>query len=245
MIPHAAEFAEPLPDGRRYSLPMRPGLGDCAPSGRLRLDAIARWLQDVAYADVEDAGLADTAVWVVRRNRLHVRRFPRFGEHCTVETFCSGLGRMWAERRSTISREGAADSDIESVALWVHLDPASFRPIPFTQAEFDGYGGAAAARRISARLRHPAPVDGARRNGHWHFRAAECDIADHINNSAYWTPFEEEFLTAGLDPERVDAEMEFRTPMQPGERTILAGDDRRWILGDDGEVHASLWLTRG
>jgi acyl-ACP thioesterase len=241
----AAEFIEPLPDGRRFTLPMRPGLGDCAPSGRLRLDAIARWLQDVAYADVEDAGLANTAVWVVRRNRLHVRRFPRFGEHCRVETFCSGLGRMWAERRTTISREGAVGSDIESVALWVHLDPVSFRPIPFSQEEFDGYGGAAAARKISARLRHPAPGGDALANSRWHFRAAECDIADHINNSAYWTPFEEELLTAGLDPQRLDAEIEFRTPMQPGERMIARDEDRRWILGETGEVHASLQLSRG
>ena len=48
-------------------------------SGRVRLDGLARWLQDVAYADVEDAGLAERAVWVVRRTRIRVERFPREG----------------------------------------------------------------------------------------------------------------------------------------------------------------------
>ncbi len=241
------EFPPPPPGGRRFILPMRPGLGDCAPSGRLRLDAIARWLQDVAYADVEEAGLEQAAVWVVRRNRLQIRRFPRFAEHCSAVTYCSGLGRMWAERRTTISSDGAGESDIESVALWVHLDPESWRPAPFSEDEFVRYGSAAASRRISARLRHPPPPsDGARASTtwSWRFRAAECDIADHVNNSAYWTPFEEELLTEGADLEALDAEMEFRTPMQPGERTIIRDQDRRWIVGEGEEVHASLLLSR-
>jgi acyl-ACP thioesterase len=86
----------PCPDGGRvFSEDLRPGLSDCAPSGRIRLDALARWLQDVAYADVEDAGVADRAVWVIRRARLRVKRFPRFGERFHLATFCCGLGRMW------------------------------------------------------------------------------------------------------------------------------------------------------
>ena len=111
------EMMAPSEGGRRFELEMRPGLADCAPSGRMRLDALARWLQDVAFADVEDAGLADAAVWVVRRNRIHVARFPRFAEHFTVETFCSGIGRMWAERRTSITRQGQATADVEAVAV--------------------------------------------------------------------------------------------------------------------------------
>ena len=43
-------------------------LGDVDPSGRLRLDAIARYLQDVASDDAADAGL-DTG-WVARRTLI-------------------------------------------------------------------------------------------------------------------------------------------------------------------------------
>ena len=43
----------------------------------------------------------------------------------------------------------------------------------------------------------------------------------------------------------LDAEMEFRTPMQPGERRILRGEETRWIVGEDDGVHASLVLSRG
>ncbi len=233
----------PCPDGGRvYEHALRPGLADCSPSGRIRLDALARWLQDVAYADVEDAGVADSAIWVIRRARLHVRRFPRFGEHFSLRTFCSGLGRMWAERRTSIVREPGAASDVEAVALWVHLDPSSQRPTALSDHEMRTYGGeAASARRVSARLRHPGPPEGASGEP-WRFRATECDLAAHINNAAYWQPLEEELL-AGSEPSAIDVAIEYRTPAQPGETQYVRAGDRRWILGPDGQPHASIHIA--
>jgi acyl-ACP thioesterase len=230
--------------GRSFTQTMRPGLADCAPSGRIRLDALARWLQDVAYADVEDAGLAASAVWVVRRTRMLIHSFPRFAEHFELETFCSGLGKMWAERRTRFTRDGDDQPVVETVALWVHLDPASRRPIPFEDAEFQAYGGAAAGRRIPARLRHPAPGADAEAAADWRFRATECDIADHVNNAAYWQPLEEELLQRAEQPERLDVELEFRTPAQPGDKVILSEGANRWIVSPDGEMHAS-FAVRG
>jgi acyl-ACP thioesterase len=239
--------------GRVFELTVRAGLADCAPSGRLRLDALARWMQDVAYADVEDAGLAQAAVWVLRRTRIRVARFPRFGERLSVRTFCSGVGRMWAERRTTVAlqrapagdleaaaQQGAPASDVEAVALWVHLDPITWRPTKLREAEFAIYGATGSDRRVTARLRHPPPEAHAP-SAAWTFRATECDLADHVNNAAYWQPLEEELL-AGSEPDRIDVEIEFRTPSQPGEKRILSSESRRWITAADGEVHASVLI---
>jgi acyl-ACP thioesterase len=235
----------PVPaDGRVFGQTVRPGLADCSPSGRIRLDALARWLQDVAYADVEDAGVADQAIWVIRRARLHVTRFPRFGERFRVTTFCSGLGRMWAERRTTIAREGASTSDVEAGALWVHLDPVTQRPTPLTAVEMQAYGaGAAGERKVTARLHHPPAPEGAEARP-WRFRATECDLAAHVNNAAYWLPLEEELL-AGPDPEpdAIDVEIEHRTPAQPGDKQVLRDGDWRWIVDAGGEAHASLVIA--
>jgi hypothetical protein len=74
----------------------------------------------------------------------------------------------------------------------------------------------------------------------WIFRATECDIADHINNAAYWQPLEEELL-AGEDPEELDVEIEYRAPAQPGAKRVVADGSYRWIVGDD-ELHASIRL---
>lgn len=232
----------PLPQaGRLFEQVFTAGFADCAPSGRLRLDAVARWLQDVAYADVVDAKLDDRAVWVVRRTRIRVARFPRVGDACRVATFCSGLGRMWAERRTSIGVVGSDEGQIEAVTLWVHLDPVSWRPIPIQEEEASAYSPSAGGRRVTARLRHPSPSWEEPRSA-WSFRATELDIAGHINNAAYWGPLEEELL-AGPELERLDAELEYRVPAQPGLKRLLRDGSRRWIIGDDGEVHASILLV--
>lgn len=226
----------------------------------MRLDALARWLQDVAFADVEDAGLAQSAVWVVRRTRLRVRRFPRFGERFQLATFCSGLGRMWAERRTTVIREGepkpperaseGRHGDVEAVSLWVHLDPADWRPVPIAEREIATYGDSAGGRRVTARLRHPGPDSRPGQAFRWTFRATECDIAGHVNNAAYWQPLEEELLCRerALDSELLDdrnrvnfdAEIEYRAPAQPGEKLVLRDGEWRWIVSVEGETHASI-----
>src|SRR6476661_3991104 len=107
--------------GRIYHHAARVGLGDVTPAGRVRLDAIARVLQDAAWADVVDSGLEDDGIWIVRRTELRVQRAPRFDEALDAATFCSGTGRLWAERRTII--DGGAGGRIEAVALWVHLSP--------------------------------------------------------------------------------------------------------------------------
>jgi acyl-ACP thioesterase len=226
--------------GRRFEQSVTAGLADAAPSGRVRLDAIARWLQDAALADVVDAGLGEAALWVVRRTRLAVTRFPRLSESATVSTFCSGVGRMWAQRRTTVATPGGAR--VEAVALWVHLDPASLRPIPFAGAELAVYGASAAGREIKARLRHPGPPEGAASRP-WRFRATELDVADHINNAAYWSVLEDELLADDPEPAAVDVELEFRTPAQPGEHAVLRDGAHRWVVAADGAVHASFLLS--
>ena len=130
-------------------------------------------------------------------------------------------------------------------ALWVHLDAEHWRPTPLTDSELSTYGGLAPSRRVSARLRHPTPGEV---NGGvpWTFRATECDIADHINNAAYWQPLEEELLTgAAPDPDRLDVEIEYRTPTQPGSKRVLNKGDYRWIVGDGDELLASIRVGAG
>jgi acyl-ACP thioesterase len=232
-----------LPDRGRVFVepPVRPGLADCAPAGRLRLDALACFVQDIAYADAEDAGLSRVAAWVVRRTRMRVGRFPRFGERLELSTFCSGLGRMWAERRTTIS--GDVAGEVEVVSLWVHLDPRSGRPTPLSQEEIAMWGESTAGRRVTARLHHPNP-EGGEDSFPWRFRATECDLAAHVNNAAYLQPLEEELIGGGGgEPESIDVEIEYRSPAQPGEMLVLRDGARRWIVSPGGETHASLIIA--
>jgi acyl-ACP thioesterase len=214
---------------------MRPGIADADATGRCRLDAIARWLQDVAYADLVDAGFEGRGAWIVRRTRIRVEAFPRFGEDLLLRTFCSGIGRFSAERRTSIRGETGA---VETVGLWVCLDPEQGRPMRFAPDFIASYEQSAAGRDANVRLRHPDPPDDAQRSP-WRFRASEMDPAGHINNSHYWAPLEEEL--AGIpEPDSVDAEAEYRDPALPGEVQLLRSGSSLWIRGTDGTLHASL-----
>lgn len=223
----------PLPaSGRVFERAIRPGLADAAPSRRVRLDALARWVQDLAYADVDEAGVVDESVWVVRRMRIRVERFPLFADHVTGRTWCSGFGRLWAERRVQFESESGR---VDVTGIWVHLNPATKMPAPLPQSFDDIYAESANGRKVKARLRHPNPTGG-ETSAPWLFRTTDADIADHINNAAYWEPVEEDLG----DPAAIDTEIEFREPAQPGNVLVKRGGDMLWITAADGRVHASI-----
>jgi acyl-ACP thioesterase len=230
-----SELVDPPPAGRSFEREVVPGLADSTGSGRVRLDAIARWLQDIAYADIVDAGLAERGAWVVRRTRLRVDSFPRFGEPVTVRTFCSAAGRVAAERRTSIS---GGDAAVEAVAIWIHVDTETLRPLRLGEGFDAVYGESAGRRKADFRLRHPEmPEDAARAS--WRFRASDVDVAGHVNNAAYWEPVEEVLWQAG-DLEAADMEIEYREPAQPGEALVLRAGPAMWIAGPEGQSHASI-----
>lgn len=127
----AADFTELVSEpgeGRVFERAALPGITDAGGDGRVRLDALARWLQDVAYADWLDSGVDEGGMWILRRARMRVERFPRFGDPVTIRTFCSGIGRFSAERRTSVSGRSAA---VETVATWVWMDSETGRPKRF------------------------------------------------------------------------------------------------------------------
>ena len=141
-----------------------PGVADVVGSGRARLDAIARWLQEVARQDLEDAGFEGRGVWIVRRTRIRAEAFPRYGEQVTLRTFCSGIGRFSAERRTSLESGGGR---VEAVSRWICMEPDGSRPQRLEDEFRDAYapsrGGARrqrprASSRPAARRRRAALV---------------------------------------------------------------------------------------
>ncbi len=229
--------AEPA-SGRVFEQTLMPGIAEGLGDLRIRLDAIARWLQDVAYADLLDAGFDEEGIWIVRRLRLRVEAFPRFGEPATLRTFCSGVGRFSAERRTTVR---SASGRVDAVSLWVWID-ANGEPQRFPDRFVEVYGESAAGRPAPVRLRHPEPPGDCARS-EWTFRAADVDIAGHVNNSHYWEPVEDELFDTR--PQAIDIEVEHRDPALPGPAFVLRAVDGTWIEGVDGTVHASIRQAHG
>jgi acyl-ACP thioesterase len=222
--------------GRVFEAEITPGLADAVGGGRVRLDAIAGWLQEVARQDLDDAGLLGRGIWIVRRTRIRVEAFPRFGERLQIRTFCTGVGRFSAERRTTVV---GPEGSVEAVSRGICMEPDGSRPQRLEGEFTDSYAHGAGDRGANVRIRHPGPPPDAVERP-WVFRASDLDIAGHVNNTHYWAPLEEEFL-AGGEPEEFDGEVEHREPAQPGPASLLAAGSMRWIASQSGALHASVY----
>ncbi len=206
---------------------------DVTPSGRLRLDALARYLQNAAEDDVADAGQLSSIVWLVRRCAVAIRSFPVMGDRLTLRTFCSGTGPRWAERTTTLA--GDSRDLLQAVAIWAAVSRADGRPMAPGEEFAKIYGEAAQGRVVSARLSHPRP-EGAPASRPWPLRATDFDTAGHVNNAVHWAAVEDVLAGAGWPP--AIAELEYHRAIEPGcqPRLVTGGDDREqamWLLDGD------------
>src|SRR5262245_35164254 len=113
----------PIPTvGRAYRTSRGVRLADMDETGRVRLDAVARFLQDAAIEDVQETGWGiPEHLWFIRRIRLEVHApFLDDGE-LELVTWCSGLAAIAAGRRWSVTGNRGGRIEVDSV--WIHLGP--------------------------------------------------------------------------------------------------------------------------
>ena len=221
---------------RRFASRRPIRLSDTDAGGRLRLDAVARYLQDVASDDWADAGFGESeGAWVVRRTELSVTTPFTADLEVELETWCSGIAGSAAARRTSL--RGDAGGAIEAESIWIHLD-GSLRPRRLDERFLAVYGASANGRRASTRLSLEAHVDG--RGAPWPLRVSDIDRLGHVNNAAYWAPLEEAW--AGRLSGRLRAILEYRKPIDLGEQVeiVVDGEDARLVVA--GEVRSAARL---
>jgi acyl-ACP thioesterase len=222
------EFRPEPPAGRVFTGTRPVRSTDVTPSGRFRLDALARYLQDVADDDVAATGWQAPYGWLLRRCAFVIRGYPRFGERLRLRTFCSATGPRWAERTTTVT--GPGGDLIQAVAVWVAADLATGRPCPLGEEFHRIYGQAAQGRSVSARLSLPGPESALPDSGmagpgrDWPLRATDFDTAGHVNNSVHWAALEDVIAGVGWLP--ATAGLEYHRPIRPACRPrLLTGPD--------------------
>jgi acyl-ACP thioesterase len=243
-------FAPEPAQGRTFVTSRTVRSTDVSPCGRLRLDAVARYLQEAAEDDIAEAGWAAPYGWLLRRCAITVRSYPSRGDTVRLCTFCSGTGQRWAERTTTLA--GPAGDVMQARAIWVAIDRASGEPVLLGPGFGRIYGEPAQGHRVSARLSLPAP-DGTSGGRDWPLRASDFDTAGHVNNTIHWAAVEE-MLAAGRMPGGPAARPEPGRWLEPGwlpafaeleyHRQILPGLLPRLVIRHEpGQV--MLWLMNG
>jgi acyl-ACP thioesterase len=220
--------------GRTFSDRRQVGPADVNASGDAHAFAIARWLQETAFADGVDSGFGAEAFWVIRRLRLEIRRLPVFPEDLELVTWCSAKAKTVAERTTTIAGDGGAD--VTATATWVHIDPETRLPARLPDAFERIYGPSTEGRKARASLRHPPePPDDAERL-EWRFGRSQIDLAGHVSNLWYWQPAEEflEMPASGSGPAVLEAE--FRSGIGHGPAVVHRSGAMLWISDPDGTV---------
>lgn len=231
----------PQPEvGRAFSIERRVRLSDTTADGHLRLDALARYIQDVASDDARQTMTATYLAWVVRRTLIKVAAPAVSEELCQLTTWCSGFGGRWAERRTSLV--GDRGARVDSAVLWVAINPETGAPARLPESFELAYGQASQGRKVTARLQHREPPDNAAQ-APWRFRAADLDRLGHVNNAAYWTVVEE--LLVGWDRSTpLRTELEYRDAVEPGVELGIIGDaDAGWLVDTDGGVKASFTVS--
>ena len=259
------ELVDAPADGRIFATTRRVRLGDSSPGGRLRLDALARMLQDVSDDDTRSAGFEDAAGWVVRRTSIRVERFPAYLEVLQARTWCSGTGGRWAERRISLrgddtsggaatagsgapgAGDGTGEQDgpagtprhgggtVDAATLWVHLDPETMRPLTLPASFHELFGEASGGRTVRATLHHEALPAELRASHPFVLRFTDFDVLGHVNNANYWVSVEEELARRRDLRAPLRAEVEHREAIEPGATVD--------VHVRDGEGTLELWLV--
>ena len=236
---------------RSFETARRVRLGDATSGGRLRFDGLARYLQDIAADDTEDAHMPGDRGWILRRMDLDVGRLPAVYEDVILTTWCSGVGSRWAERTTTLSGIDGLDESrtalahgvlVTARAVWVNIDLDSGSPRSLPPEFFAAYGDEIREHPVSARLKHPRPGPQAVR-GPWPVRSTDFDVFGHVNNAVYWSAIEERLEACRTGRRVRGAEIEFRGGLDPGDACELVThsvDDALWIwFAVAGDVRAS------
>jgi acyl-ACP thioesterase len=217
-IPGLDPFAPKPTRGRTFGGRRRLRLADVDAHGRLRLDALARFLQDLAIDDVSETGWGwPEHVWVVRRIHVEVPAPFLEDEEVAMVTWCSGLATIAAGRRWSVTGNRGGRAEVDSV--WIHLGPDG-RPRRID--DFDPYAEATGGRRVSARPQLAPPPDDAPCSP-WPLRSTDVDLHGHVNNAVHWQAVEQLLAAGGPDPRApLRARLDYREALDYEDELELA-----------------------
>ncbi|WP_433191875.1 acyl-ACP thioesterase domain-containing protein [Nocardia sp. CA-107356] len=222
---------------------------------RLRLDAVARYLQDIAADMIETWQHYETdPFWILRRTIIDVIEPISWPGNVTVQRWCSATSTRWMNMRQTIrsshetspfNPEHRPPGHIETESFCIKVD-RSGQLSRITEAAQEHLNRHVADTRLRWRplITEPLPAASAD-DRQFSIRATDIDPFDHVNNAVYWHAVENELaMHPDLIERRHRAIVEFLRPIPPATRvTVRTSRDPHqlvvWLLLDENTIAAT------
>jgi acyl-ACP thioesterase len=194
-------------------------VGDIDRTGRLRLDAAARHIQDIGQDQLREMGFEDThPLWIVRRTMVDLIRPIEFQDLLRLRRWCSGTSNRWCEMRVRI--DGRKGGLVESEAFWININRDTQMPSRIADDFLAGLHKTTSVDRLRWKgYLKPGSRDDAVEIHEFPVRVTDIDLFDHMNNSVYWSGVEEYLFTT---PELLNAPLritiEHEAPVALGDK---------------------------
>lgn len=233
---------------RKFHASRRIRVGDCASDGIVRVDALARYLQDIGYDDTDDIGVGDGGLWVARSISMSFPNnslWPMRNQMIDLETYCGGIGRAIAQRNVTITTENGSRIDTSTIWVCVSEEGKPMRVPEWLTRAYPDAEKISAARTLSVSEPQNAQTAPDLTESVWHLRASDFDINDHANNAvAFDALYDVAQKVNALPPSSIL--VEYHQPVTARDAVRLmwkvrSGGFDAWLASDEGVAAAMRW----
>ncbi|WP_245722065.1 acyl-[acyl-carrier-protein] thioesterase [Nocardia crassostreae] len=237
----------PVPSsGHIFDIGKRLGTVDMDEDQNLRIDGIARHIQEAGVDHLRHTGALDTHPhWIVRRTVIDVLRPIAWPAQLRLRRWCSGISPRWCTMRCRIDSDNGGL--VETEGFWIHMNKETMSPSRVSDKFFDLMTTTTSEQRLRWQQWIDAPLpaaDGVR----FPLRRTDLDHFQHVNNTAYWHAVHE-FATDAADLTRGPHRfvLEYNKPIRYGENLDIhteRGTDGLGIwFAVDGDVRAVARLS--
>lgn len=164
--------------------------GDVDPYNRLRLDSVARYLQDIAEEELESGFFHRTDPnWIVRRTVIDVIRPIVWPDRVALRRWCSAMSTRWTNMRVRITSDHGGL--LETEGFWIKLNESTNMPTRISDEALAHLARTTSEHRLRWRpwMTDPCPPE-SDTDLPFPVRATDIDQYNHVNNAAYWQAVE-------------------------------------------------------
>lgn len=240
---------QPLPDsGYVYRTSWPVMTGDIDEHLHLRLDGVARYIQEVGAENLVDAGEAENHPhWIVNRTVIDVIEPIEWPNDVSFSRWCSALSTRWCTMR--VQLRGSEGGRIETEGFWIAINKDTLTPSRVSDSLTAKFASTTTEHRLKWRPWLQDIAGDAATDAPFALRRTDIDIFQHVTNTVYWHAVHEVMADhADIATAPYRAVVEYRKPITYGEdvmiRSARDGDAVRISLSVDGDVRA-LGLLRG